>query len=42
MKQIAMLLAAATLLTGCGQNMEVQPKYSEYSRGPLIHGGGLR
>jgi mono/diheme cytochrome c family protein len=42
MKQLAMLLAAAALLAGCGQNMEVQPKYSEYSRAPLFRGGVLR
>jgi mono/diheme cytochrome c family protein len=42
MKQIMMLMAIAVLLASCGQNMEVQPKYSEYSRAPLFRGGVLR
>ena len=36
MKDIAMLIALALLLAGCDQNMDVQPKYSEYSpRAPV-------
>jgi mono/diheme cytochrome c family protein len=42
MKKLAMLVAVAVLLVGCDQNMEVQPKYSEYSRAPLFRGGVLR
>jgi mono/diheme cytochrome c family protein len=42
MKQAAILVAAAILLASCGQNMEEQPKYSEYSRAPLFRGGVLR
>lgn len=42
MKQIMMLMAVAVLLPSCGQNMEIQPKYSEYSRAPLFRGGVLR
>ena len=37
-----MLIAAALLLSGCGQNMEDQPKYSEYGKAPLFRGGVLR
>jgi mono/diheme cytochrome c family protein len=34
--------ALAMLLAGCDQNMDVQPKYSEYARAPLFRGGILR
>lgn len=30
------------LLAGCDQNMDEQPRYSEYSRAPLFRGGVLR
>jgi mono/diheme cytochrome c family protein len=42
MKKIAMLLALVMSLEGCDQNMESQPKYSEYSHAPLFRGGVLR
>jgi hypothetical protein len=42
MKRIAVLVALALSLAACDQNMEVQPKYSEYSRAPLFRGGVLR
>jgi mono/diheme cytochrome c family protein len=42
MKKLAVLVALAIGLAGCDQNMEVQPKYSEYSRAPLFRGGVLR
>jgi mono/diheme cytochrome c family protein len=41
MKKIA-VLAAAISLAACDQNMDVQPKYSEYSRAPLFRSGVLR
>ena len=37
-----MLLALALPLAACEQNMEVQPKYSQYSSAPLFRGGVLR
>jgi mono/diheme cytochrome c family protein len=36
------LLLAAVLLAACEQNMDVQPKYSEYSLAPAFRGGVLR
>jgi mono/diheme cytochrome c family protein len=42
MKKLAMLIALSLSLAGCGQNMEVQPKYSEYSHAPLFRGSVLR
>jgi mono/diheme cytochrome c family protein len=42
MTKIVVGLALALLLAGCDQNMEVQPKYSEYGRAPLFRGGVLR
>jgi mono/diheme cytochrome c family protein len=42
MKRTVTLVAVAMLLTACDQNMEIQPKYSEYSRAPLFRGGVLR
>lgn len=38
----AWLLASAFLLAGCDQNMDAQPRYSEYSRAPLFRGSALR
>lgn len=35
-------LLAAVLLTACDQNMDVQPKYSEYSPAPAFRAGVLR
>jgi mono/diheme cytochrome c family protein len=42
MRTIVPAVVLALLLTGCEQNMEVQPKYSEYARAPLFRGGVLR
>ena len=42
MKRELLLVAFASLLAGCDQNMEVQPKYSQYSRAPLFRGSVLR
>lgn len=36
------LLLAALCLAACEQNMDVQPKYSEYSRAPAFRGSVLR
>jgi mono/diheme cytochrome c family protein len=36
------LLAVALVLSGCDQNMDAQPKYSEYSRAPVFRGSVLR
>lgn len=36
------LVALAGLLAGCDQNMDEQPRYSEYSRAPLFRGSVLR
>jgi mono/diheme cytochrome c family protein len=37
-----LLLLAAVALASCEQNMDVQPKYSEYSRAPAFRGSVLR
>ena len=42
MRKIILAIPLALLLTGCDQNMEVQPKYSEYARAPLFRGGVQR
>jgi mono/diheme cytochrome c family protein len=43
MKRTApLLLLTAILLTACEQNMDVQPKYSEYAQAPAFRGGVLR
>jgi mono/diheme cytochrome c family protein len=42
MTRMAAPILLALLLAGCDQNMDVQPKYSEYSRAPLFRGGVLR
>jgi len=42
MNRIVMAMALTLLLAGCDQNMEVQPKYSEYGHAPLFRGGVLR
>ena len=39
---ISILILAAVSLAGCDQNMDVQPRYSEYSQAPLFRGGVLR
>jgi mono/diheme cytochrome c family protein len=36
------LLLAAISLAACEQNMDVQPKYSEYAKAPLFRGSVLR
>lgn len=42
MRAAATAIALTLLLAGCDQNMEVQPKYSEYSPAPLFRAGTLR
>jgi mono/diheme cytochrome c family protein len=42
MTRIGIVIVLTLLLAGCDQNMEVQPKYSEYGRAPLFRGGVLR
>ncbi|MGF6308837.1 mono/diheme cytochrome c family protein [Bradyrhizobium sp. i1.8.4] len=42
MTRWALTVALALLLAACDQNMDVQPKYSEYSRAPLFRGSMLR
>jgi mono/diheme cytochrome c family protein len=43
MRRIApLLLLAAMSLAACDQNMDVQPKYSEYSKAPAFRAGVLR
>jgi mono/diheme cytochrome c family protein len=42
MKKVAALAVVAMGLAACDQNMDVQPKYSEYSRARLFRGGVLR
>lgn len=42
MRTTATAVALSLLLAGCDQNMDVQPKYSEYSPAPLFRGGTLR
>jgi mono/diheme cytochrome c family protein len=37
-----LLLLAAISLAACEQNMDVQPKYSEYSKAPVFRGSVLR
>jgi mono/diheme cytochrome c family protein len=41
-RAIALLVVAAICLAACDQNMEVQPKYSEYSRAPAFRAVVLR
>jgi hypothetical protein len=42
MRRILLKIGLALLLAGCDQNMEVQPKYSEYGHAPLFRSGVLR
>jgi mono/diheme cytochrome c family protein len=42
MKTIVIAVVLAAFVAGCDQNMEVQPKYSEYGHAPLFRGGVLR
>lgn len=42
MIRLAAILMLAGLLAACDQNMDVQPRYSDYSRAPLFRGGVLR
>jgi mono/diheme cytochrome c family protein len=42
MRQGLIIMALIFPLAGCDQNMEIQPKYSEYSRAPLFRGSVLR
>jgi mono/diheme cytochrome c family protein len=39
---LAILVLAAVYLAACDQNMDVQPRYSEYSPAPAFRGGVLR
>lgn len=41
-RTVPLLLLAAVVLAACDQNMDVQPKYSEYSRAPAFRGSVLR
>jgi mono/diheme cytochrome c family protein len=41
-RALPILMLAAAGLTACDQNMDVQPKYSEYARAPAFRGGVLR
>ncbi|MET3972418.1 MULTISPECIES: cytochrome c [Bradyrhizobium] len=42
MTRLALIVMVAGLLAGCDQNMDEQPRYSDYSRAPLFRGGVLR
>jgi len=42
MRRVLMLVALAWSLAACEQNMEVQPKYGEYSPAPLFRDSVLR
>lgn len=42
MNRLPLIVALAVLLAACDQNMDVQPRYSEYSRVPLFRGSVLR
>ncbi|MBV8921136.1 c-type cytochrome [Bradyrhizobium sp.] len=42
MSRLPLIVALAGLLAACDQNMDVQPRYSEYSRAPLFRGSVLR
>ncbi|QQN62942.1 cytochrome c [Bradyrhizobium diazoefficiens] len=42
MTRFAIIIAFAGLLAACDQNMDEQPRYSEYSRAPLFRGSVLR
>jgi hypothetical protein len=39
---VPILTLAAICLAACDQNMDVQPRYSEYSKAPAFRGGVLR
>jgi mono/diheme cytochrome c family protein len=41
-RKTPLLLLAAMSLAACEQNMDVQPKYSEYARAPAFRGSVLR
>jgi mono/diheme cytochrome c family protein len=42
MRRGLLIIAFVLPLAACDQNMEIQPKYSEYSRAPLFRGSVLR
>ena len=42
MNRLPLIVLLAALLAACDQNMDVQPRYSEYSRAPLFRGSVLR
>jgi mono/diheme cytochrome c family protein len=41
-RALPILVLAALGVAACGQNMEVQPRYSEYAAVPAFRGGALR
>jgi mono/diheme cytochrome c family protein len=41
-RTVPLLLLAAVALAACEQNMDVQPKYSEYAKAPAFRGSVLR
>lgn len=42
MNRLAIIVMLAGFLAACDQNMDEQPRYSEYSRAPLFRGSVLR
>jgi mono/diheme cytochrome c family protein len=40
--KLPIVVALAMSLAACDQNMDIQPKYSQYSRAPLFRGSVLR
>ncbi|MBR0847216.1 cytochrome c [Bradyrhizobium diazoefficiens] len=42
MTRLPFIIVLAGLLAACDQNMDSQPRYSEYSRAPLFRGSVLR
>ncbi|WGD51590.1 cytochrome c [Bradyrhizobium sp. CB1650] len=42
MSRLPLIVVLAALLADCDQNMDVQPRYGEYSRAPLFRGSVLR
>jgi mono/diheme cytochrome c family protein len=42
MNKLSFIVALAGLLAACDQNMDAQPRYSEYSRAPLFRSSVLR
>ena len=42
MSRLTLIVALAALLGACDQNMDSQPRYSDYAPAPLFRGGVLR